>query len=176
MHTRIGSQALSGGGSAVDTLQWPRHWLGSGPCPCSSQPCTEEPRCSEWLRPGRRAKARRIGRELSGRLGLHQLSRVRAGTAPGRHTAPSTGGQGLRGRERAALPSQGRSAQLRGGVSRHGMWNEACTVPNRPRFSEQDCGATPVLCSAHSCSLRTMSPPRSSVRAHHIMCKAESSG
>ena len=169
-------QALSGGGSAVGTLPWPRHWLGSGPCPCSSRPCTEEPRRSEWPRPGRRAKARRIGRGLLSRLGLRQLSRAPVGTAPDRRTAPLTGGQGPRGREAATSPSQGRSAQLRGGMSRQGMWNEVCAVPNRPCLSEQDCGATPVLCSAHSCSLRTMSPPRSSVRAHHIMCKAESSG
>ncbi len=104
-YTRIEPQALSGVGSAVGTLRWPRHWLGSGPCPCSSQPCTEEPRRSEWPRPRQRARARRIGRRLSGRLGLHQLSRARAGTAPGRHTAPSTGGQGLREREVAASPS-----------------------------------------------------------------------
>src|SRR3954449_2336238 len=38
------------------------------------------------------------------------------------------------------------------------MWNEACAVPNRLCSSKQDCVATPVLCSAHSCSLRTMSP------------------
>src|SRR3954454_403806 len=63
-------QALSGGGSAVDTLPWPRHWLGSGPCPCSSQPCTEEPRRSEWLRPGRRDDDVVLGSSLSYHLRL----------------------------------------------------------------------------------------------------------
>src|SRR3954451_1611980 len=64
-HVECLTAGLSGGGSAVDTLQWPRHWLGSGPCPCSSQPCTEEPRRSEWLRPRRRDDDVVLGSSLS---------------------------------------------------------------------------------------------------------------